>query len=242
VAAPNQRFIGEGQELAKLPGSTMLDLTFGRAPKSILLIGAHCDDIEIGCGGTVLHLVEKFPEAHFEWIVFSATPVRAKEALRSSEILLGNARSKNVIINNFRNGYFPYIGSEIKDYFELLKTKLEPDLIFTHYLEDRHQDHRTLAELTWNTFRSHFIMEYEIPKYDGGLGSPNLFMPLDQVQAERKLATLMDCFVTEARKPWFSRDTFSAMLRLRGVESNSPTGLAEAYYARKLSLPLHNCE
>ena len=218
----------------------MLDLAFGRAPKSILLIGAHSDDIEIGCGGTVLHLVERFPEAHFEWIVFSATPVRAKEALRSSEILLRNARSKNVIINNFRNGYFPYIGSEIKDWFESLKTKVEPDLIFTHHLEDRHQDHRTLAELTWNTFRNHFIMEYEIPKYDGGLGSPNLFIPLDQVQAERKLATLMDCFVTEATKPWFARETFSAMLRLRGVESNSPTGFAEAFYSRKLSLPLHN--
>lgn len=220
----------------------MLDLTFRQAPKSILFIGAHCDDIEIGCGGTVQNLVERFPEAHFEWIVFSATPVRAEEALRSSEILLCNSRSKNVTINNFRNGYFPFIGSEIKDFFESLKANVEPDIIFTHQLEDRHQDHRTLAELTWNTFRSHLILEYEIPKYDGGLGAPNLFIPLDKVQVEKKLATLMDCFVTEARKPWFSRETFSAMLRLRGVESNSPTGLAEAFYARKLSLPLRNRE
>lgn len=146
----------------------MLSLSHSVAPKSILLMGAHCDDIEIGCGATVLHLVEKFPEAHFDWVVFSSTPERAQEAMRSSDTLLANARSKTVIIQNFRNGYFPYVGAQIKDYFESLKIQTRPEWIFTHHSEDRHQDHRILAELTWNTFRNHLIFEYEVPKYDGG--------------------------------------------------------------------------
>ena len=211
----------------------MLCLTHSVSPKSILLMGAHCDDIEIGCGATVLHLIERFPEAHFDWVVFSSTPERAEEALRSSDILLADARSKTVIIENFRNGYFPYIGGQIKDYFELLKTRTKPDWIFTHHSEDRHQDHRILAELTWNTFRNHLIFEYEVPKYDGGLGSQNCFIMASQAFADKKIATLMECFVSEAVKPWFSPDTFKAMLRIRGVECNSTTGLAEAFYCRK---------
>jgi len=211
----------------------MLSLTHSVAPKSILLMGAHCDDIEIGCAATVLHLIERFPEAHFDWVVFSSTPERAQEAMRSSDILLAGARSKTVIIENFRNGYFPYIGGQIKDYIELLKTRTKPDWIFTHHSEDRHQDHRVLAELTWNTFRNHLIFEYEIPKYDGGLGSPNCFIPASQAFADRKIATLMECFVSETVKPWFSPETFEAMLRIRGVECNSTSGLAEAFYCRK---------
>lgn len=211
----------------------MLCLTHSVSPKSILLMGAHCDDIEIGCGATVLHLIKRFPEAHFDWVVFSSTPERAEEALRSSDILLADARSKTVIIENFRNGYFPYIGGQIKDYVELLKTRTKPDWIFTHHSEDRHQDHRILAELTWNTFRNHLIFEYEVPKYDGGLGSPNCFIMASQAFADKKIATLMECFVSEAVKPWFSPDTFKAMLRIRGVECNSTTGLAEAFYCRK---------
>ena len=214
----------------------MLNLSFFNAPKTILLLGAHCDDIEIGCAATVLYLIDNFPDAHFEWIVFSSSPARAQEATRSANRLLANAISKNVLIENFRNGYFPFIGEQIKDYFESLKTRISPDLILTHHLDDRHQDHRTLAELTWNTFRDHFIMEYEIPKYDGGLGSPNFFIPVTQENADNKISTLMDCFVTEATKSWFTPETFKAMLRLRGVECNSPTGLAEAYYCRKISL------
>ena len=211
----------------------MLNLAHSVAPKSILLMGAHCDDIEIGCGTTVLHLIEKFPEAHFDWVVFSSTPERAEEAIRSSDLMLAGARSKNVIIQNFRNGYFPYIGDQIKDYFESLKAQMQPDLIFTHHSEDRHQDHQILAELTWNTFRNHLIYEYEIPKYDGGLGSPNCFIPASQAFSDKKIATLMKCFVSETSKPWFSSETFAAMLRLRGVECNSATGLAEAFYCKK---------
>ena len=218
----------------------MLNLSLANAPKTILLLGAHCDDIEIGCAATVLYLIDNFPDAHFEWIVFSSSPARAQEATRSANRLLASAISKNVLIENFRNGYFPYIGEQIKDYFESLKTRISPDFILTHHLDDRHQDHRILAELTWNTFRDHFIMEYEIPKYDGGLRTPNCFIPVTQESADKKISTLMDCFVSEATKSWFSPETFKAMLRLRGVESNSPTGLAEAYYCRKISLhPLY---
>lgn len=211
----------------------MLSLKHSIAPQSILLMGAHCDDIEIGCGATVLYLVEQFPEAHFEWVVFSSTPERAKEAMRSSDIFLAGVRSKNVTVQNFRNGYFPYIGDQIKDYFESLKNLTNPDWIFTHHSEDRHQDHRILAELTWNTFRDHLIFEYEIPKFDGGLGSPNCFVPAKQAASDKKIATLMECFLSETVKPWFSPETFHAMLRLRGVECNSATGLAEAFYCRK---------
>jgi LmbE family N-acetylglucosaminyl deacetylase len=218
----------------------MLNISFSNAPKTILLLGAHCDDIEIGCAATVLYLIDNFPDAHFEWIVFSSSPARAQEATRSANRLLASAISKNVLIENFRNGYFPYVGEQIKDYFESLKTRISPDLILTHHLADRHQDHRTLAELTWNTFRDHFIMEYEIPKYDGGLGTPNCFIPVSQKGAGTKISTLMDCFVTEATKSWFTPDTFEAMLRLRGVECNSPTGLAEAYYCRKISFYPHS--
>lgn len=214
----------------------MLGLKHSVAPKSILLMGAHCDDIEIGCGATVLHLVEKFPEAHFEWVVFSSTPERAREAMRSSDVFLADVRSKNVTVQNFRNGYFPYIGGEIKDFFESLKSRTKPDWIFTHHCEDRHQDHRILAELTWNTFRDHLIFEYEVPKYDGGLGSPNCFVSATESFSDKKIATLMECFLSETVKPWFSPETFKAMLRLRGVECNSATGLAEAFYCRKFLL------
>lgn len=212
----------------------MLNLALGNQPKSILLIGAHCDDIEIGCGGTILNLVEKYPNTHFEWVVFSSSAIRANEAAQSANRFLANAGSKNIRIQSFRNGYFPYIGSEIKDFFELIKSQVNPDLILTHHLDDRHQDHRTLAELTWNTFRNHLILEYEIPKYDGGLGNPNFFIPISRANAETKIRALMEYFVTESAKSWFTPETFSAILRLRGVESNSPSGLAEGFYCRKL--------
>jgi LmbE family N-acetylglucosaminyl deacetylase len=214
----------------------MLKLAFDRAPRSILFIGAHCDDIEIGCGGTILTLVEQFPQAHIDWVILSSSPVRSKEAEAAAKCFLQGAGSSHVHIRDFRNGYFPYVGGEIKDYFESLKRQINPDLIFTHHVDDRHQDHRTASELTWNTFRNHLILEYEIPKYDGGLGSPNLFVPASEKTANAKIAALMQYFPSEARKSWFTPETFHALLRLRGVESNSPTGFAEGFFCRKVSL------
>ncbi len=213
----------------------MLSITFNSAPKTILLLGAHCDDIEIGCGGTVLQLVERFPAAHFEWVVFSSSPARAKEARESASRFLAGAGLQNVTIKQFRNGYFPYVGSEIKDYFEALRDQVAPDLIFTHHIDDRHQDHRVLAELTWNTFRDQLILEFEIPKYDGGLRSPNFFVPVTAIQAEQKITALLECFATEATKPWFTRATFAALCDCVGLKSNSSTGLAEGFYCRKIS-------
>jgi len=217
----------------------MLKLNFGgnkEAPKEFLFLGAHCDDIEIGCGGAVLRLAREFPQAAFHWVVFSSSEKRAAEAYRSSELFLSNVASKKVTIKDFRNGYFPYVGDQIKDYFEDLKHAVKPDAIFTHYGRDDHQDHRVLSELTWNTFRDHFILEYEIPKYDGGLGSPNIFFPLQQNEYQGKVDILLECFASQRSKHWFAKDTFMGMMRLRGIECSAPSGYAEAFYCRKAIL------
>jgi len=205
-------------------------------PPSILCLGAHADDIEIGCGGTVLRLLQTFPEARITWIVFSSNSARRKEALRSAGLFLKGATSKQVVVRSYRDGFFPYQGARIKEEFERLKKLIDPDLIFTHYRKDLHQDHRLLNELTWNTFRNHFVLEYEIPKYDGDLGSPNVFVPLDESTCKRKEEFLDRAFQTQRTKHWFSEGTFLALMRLRGVESNSPTRFAEAFYGRKVSL------
>lgn len=217
----------------------MLDLKLGGSsgtPKELLFIGAHCDDIEIGCGGAVLKLIRELPRAVIHWVVFSSSEKRAEEAKRSAEMFLSEAASKKVTIKDFRNGYFPYIGGQIKDYFEEMKQTVKPDVIFTHHAQDNHQDHRVLSELTWNTFRDHFILEYEIPKYDGGMGSPNVFFPLLQTEYEKKVDILLECFASERSKHWFTKDTFMGLMRLRGVECNSSSGYAEAFYCRKAIL------
>jgi len=206
------------------------------ALRNVLCIGAHCDDIEIGCGGTVLRLITEHANLHFHWVVFSSTRRRMEEARLAAERLLAQARSKTVVIENFRNGYFPSMWVQIKDYFETLKGKVSPDLVLTHYRNDLHQDHRVLSELTWNTFRDHLILEYEIPKYDGDLGSPNVFVPLASQCWQEKVDTLMACFTSEHSKQWFTSDTFSALMRLRGIECNSQSGYAEAFYCRKICL------
>ena len=206
----------------------------GKNPKSVLFLGAHCDDIEIGCGGAVLELIKRYPDIAVHWVVFSSNPVREKEARRCAELFLSGVKNKNIIIKNFRNGYFPYIGAEIKDYFEEIKGSVMPDIVFTHYRDDLHQDHRTISQLTWNTFRDHLILEYEIAKYDGDLGSPNLFIRLAEECVDKKIQYLMNCFETQHEKQWFTDDTFKALMRLRGIEANSNTSYAEAYYCRKL--------
>jgi LmbE family N-acetylglucosaminyl deacetylase len=206
------------------------------APLKVLCLGAHSDDIEIGCGGTILKLIREHKRTVFYWIVFSANREREREARRSANTLLKNAKEKTVVVNNFRDGFFPFIGAEIKTYFEALKPALSPDLIFTHYRNDLHQDHRLISELTWNTFRDHMILEYEIPKYDGDLGAPNVFVKLDEKMVRSKVRHLLKTFKSQAENLWFTEETFRSVLQLRGIESNSPTKYAEAFYSRKIVL------
>lgn len=218
----------------------MLPLNFSRdpsAPLQLLFLGAHSDDIEIGCGGTVLQLLATCSSVDVVWVVFSASAEREREARTSASAFLEHAKGqKKVIVMKFRDGFFPYQGAEIKECFEELKNSVHPDLIFTHYRDDRHQDHRTISELTWNTWRRHLILEYEIPKYDGDLGTPNLFVPLATEVCARKTKYICDVFQTEANKAWLTEDTFQAIMRLRGVECAAPEKYAEAFYCRKLVL------
>ncbi len=205
-------------------------------PCRVLCLGAHADDIEIGCGGTILRLLEAHPNAEVYWVVFSAPGARRKEARLSAGAFLGSCRKKHIVVKNFKESFFPYRGEAIKKCFEAIKSAFSPDLILTHYRRDLHQDHRVVSDLTWNTFRHHLIMEYEIPKYDGDLGTPNTFISLSERLCKEKIANLFRYFVSQHRKQWFSEDLFQALLRLRGVEANSPTKYAEAFYCRKVVL------
>ncbi|NPC55546.1 PIG-L deacetylase family protein [Caenimonas soli] len=206
------------------------------APLTLLCLGAHSDDIEIGCGGTVLQLLSARSNLRVVWVVFSSAGEREREARTSASLFLQQARAQEVIVMNFRDGFFPYQGADIKESFEELKINVDPDLIFTHYRDDRHQDHRTISELTWNTWRRHLILEYEIPKYDGDLGAPNCFVPLKKEVCARKIKNICDVFKSESNKAWMTEDTFRAILRLRGVECAAPDQYAEAFYCRKLIL------
>ena len=208
----------------------------GDEPLRLLALGAHSDDIEIGCGGTILKLIEQQSLSEVCWAVLTGGATRAEEARRSAEALLGDVPSTRVILKDFRDGYFPYDGADIKDFFEELKTDLSPDVVLTHQRTDLHQDHRVTCELTWNTFRDHLILEYEIPKYDGDMQVPNLFVPLDETLCRRKIDHLMTHFGSQLSKRWFKDDLFSGLLRLRGMECNSPTSYAEAFYCRKATL------
>lgn len=205
-----------------------------RGPLSILCLGAHSDDIEIGCGGTILHFLSRRRDLTFFWVVFSSAPERESEARVSAARFLEKAKHKHVIVKDFRESYFPFDGARIKDFFEELKKEVSPDLIFTHYRHDRHQDHRMISDLTWNTWRNHLILEYEIPKYDGDLGSPNCFVPLGQEVCEQKIGYICEIFQTQRNRAWFTEDTFQAILRLRGVECAAREKYAEAFYCRKL--------
>lgn len=202
-------------------------------PLKVLCLGAHCDDIEIGCGGTLAALAQSGRPITVDWVVLSSDPVREAETRRAARALLGAADIR-FRIEGFRDGFFPYCGEAIKNCFERLKAEIQPEVIFTHEGSDRHQDHRLVCELTWNTYRNHLILEYEIPKYDGGLGSPNVFLPLPKSVCAHKWAVLMDSFPSQAKHPWFMTETFQGLMRLRGVECNAPEGYAEAFYGRKL--------
>ena len=212
----------------------MRQVRFDRLQR-LLCLGAHSDDIEIGCGGTLLKLTADNPNLEINWVVLSAGGIRTTEAQASARSFLRRAKRSQVIVKEFRTSFFPYEGEQIKDFFETLKP-FRPDLIFTHYRDDRHQDHRVLSDLTWNTFRSHVILEYEIPKYDGDMGAPNVFVPVSRAHCERKARLLMQHFASQRNKHWFSEELFMALPRIRGMECDSPTEFAEAFYSRKLVL------
>jgi len=213
----------------------MLGLDLGRPREGayrVLVVGAHADDAEIGCGGTVLHLIGQGLPLRVTWVVLSAGGAREREAHGSAAAFLKDAEQADVVVRSFRDGFFPWLGAEIKELFETLKP-VEPDLILVHRRDDAHQDHRLVAELTWNTFRDHLILEYEIPKYDGDLGQPNLFVPLPAAACERKVELLLEGFPSQRTRRWFTPDTFWSMLRLRGIEAGSPSGFAEGFHCRK---------
>jgi LmbE family N-acetylglucosaminyl deacetylase len=203
---------------------------------TILCLGAHSDDIEIGCGGTVLRLAEQYPRGVFHWVVFSAIGARDSEARRGATLFVGPSRLKGPLLKTFPDGFMPFSGAELKAVFEELKQAISPDLIFTHNRKDAHQDHRFLAELTWNTFRDHLILEYEIPKYDGDLGQPSVFVPLSTEMYQKKVQYIIEAFQSQHSKRWFQPETFLSLMRLRGMECNAPSGYAEAFYCRKLVL------
>ncbi|MGB5813200.1 MAG: PIG-L deacetylase family protein [Polyangiales bacterium] len=203
---------------------------------TVLCLGAHADDVEIGCGGTILHWAKQNPELEFHWVVFAAHGDRRGEAERSARAFLARSKNPRVELHTFRDSFFPSDFAVIKQAFEDLKQVVSPDVILTHYGADKHQDHRVVSELTWNTFRHHLILEYEIPKYDGDLGQPNAFVALDEAICDEKVDLLYEHFPTQAGRTWFDRDTFRGLMRLRGVECASPNRFAEAFYARKLRL------
>jgi len=202
-------------------------------PIKILCLGAHSDDIEIGCGGTILRLLSEYNNAEVLWVVLGSSGRRDGEATASANKFLSGAKKKKIFIENFKDGFFPYAGGEIKNFFEKLKKRVSPDIIFTHYRQDLHQDHRLVSELTWNTYREHLILEYEIIKYDGDLGIPNFFVHLNERICTRKVDILVESFKTQTGRDWFTPDTFFAVLRIRGVESRAPEKYAEGFYCRK---------
>jgi LmbE family N-acetylglucosaminyl deacetylase len=205
----------------------------GKPPAKILCLGAHSDDIEIGCGGSILRLAEQYPECDIHWTVFSAVGIREAEARRGAELFAGD-HVKAPLLKTFPDGFMLYSGAEVKTVFEKELKQLSPDVVFTHNGHDAHQDHQLISELTWNTFRDHLILEYEIPKYDGDLGRPSVFVPLEVELYQKKVRCIMDAFQSQRSKRWFQPETFLSLMRLRGMECNAPSGYAEAFYCRKM--------
>lgn len=199
----------------------------------ILLLGAHCDDIEIGCGGTIMRLIKDYKVAAVKWVIFTSNPLRRDEAKECADVFLEGAPKKDVMIHDFQDGHLPFVGAEVKKHFETLK-EFKPDVIFTHARHDRHQDHKLIAETTWNTFRDHTILEYEIPKYEGDLGHPNVFVSIPTTVAQRKADHIVNGYRSQANKQWFDRETFISLMRIRGIESASPTKYAEGFYMSKI--------
>jgi LmbE family N-acetylglucosaminyl deacetylase len=199
----------------------------------VLAIGCHADDIEIGCGGTLLALTRSRPALHVTWVVLAASGSRAEEARESAGAFLGATTHADIHVLEFRESFLPYIGADVKEAFETLKD-VEPDLILTHTRQDLHQDHRLACELTWNTFRNHLILEYEIPKFDGDVGVPNVFVPLEDELVDAKVELISRHFQSQIGKHWFDEELLRALMRLRGMEC--ATRYAEAFTCRKLPL------
>jgi LmbE family N-acetylglucosaminyl deacetylase len=215
-----------------------LSLFGGETPlRRVLVIGCHADDVEIGCGATLLALMRARPDLEVTWVVLAAHGDRAAEARASAEGFLAGCADAEVILHDFRDGFMPYRGEPVKEAFEELK-RVEPDLVLTHARADLHQDHRLACELTWNTFRDHLVLEYEIPKVDGDLGSPNLFVPVGEELARDKVDRLLVTFASQRDKHWFDADVFLGLMRIRGMECRSPSGYAEAFFARKVPVTL----
>jgi LmbE family N-acetylglucosaminyl deacetylase len=210
-------------------------LTGKRQALKVLCLGAHCDDIELGCGATLLRLAAE-RTLDVTWVIFSSTPARAAEARASAARFLRNARHVELRLEGLRDGYLPAQWGAAKDIVESLKRLPRPDLVFTHERKDRHQDHRVVGELTWTAFRDHLILEYEIAKFDGGLGQPNFFVPVTRLAARRKASLLLAAYRSQRARSWFSEETFLALMRLRGVECNAASGYAEAFHAAKVVL------
>jgi LmbE family N-acetylglucosaminyl deacetylase len=213
-----------------------LGLTPGR-PLRILCLGAHSDDIEIGCGGTLLRLLAEHPGSTVHWVVFAASSAREQEARASAaDFLIGAGPESAVLVKSFKESYFPFVAADIKDMFEELKGVGSPDLVLSHRRADVHQDHKVIADLTWNTFRDHLILEYEIAKYEGDLGTPNFFVALPRSVADRKVNLLMEHFRSQRARSWFRPDVFHGLMSIRGIECNAPEGRAEAFHTRKMVL------
>jgi len=208
----------------------------GEAVHEVLCLAAHCDDVEIGCGGLLATLRAARPQVRVTAVMFCSDGIRRRESESALTKLAGGKAGLDLRFFEFRDGFFPADWSTIKECVVSLRANCDPDLVLTHWEQDRHQDHRILCELTWNTFRDHLILEYEIPKWDGDLGRPAVYVPLAADVAQYKVATLMECFASQTSKPWFTADTFQGLMRLRGLECRAPSGFAEAFHARKLTL------
>ena len=203
---------------------------------SVLCLGAHSDDIEIGAGGTLLSWMDRGVRLDVHWCVLSGIDERGREAKASATDFLAAAENRTIEIMNFRDGFFPEQGEQIKVWFEALKGRVNPDIILTHRQDDAHQDHRQVSRLVWNTFRDHLVLEYEIPKWDGDMARPNLYMPVPASVIQRKVELLMSHFGSQRSKQWFDPETFFGLARLRGMECRAPERYAEAFVARKMSL------
>jgi LmbE family N-acetylglucosaminyl deacetylase len=213
-----------------------LDLARRGDELTILCLGAHADDIEIGAGGTILSLIESGVRLNVHWCVLSAGALRAAEAVASAEAFLVGSLSSKVEVADFEDSCFPAHSRSIKQWLLDTRGRVLPDVIFTHARSDAHQDHREVNQLTWNVFRDHLVLEYEIPKWDGDLCQPNAYVPLTADILDRKITLLHNHFGTQRSKDWFDRETFAGLARLRGMECRAPEHCAEAFTLRKATI------